>query len=108
MLASTLALATLALSGSAFASIDYGPSSLSTSSPSSSELELTPSSRSSRPRSHADHDSGRLAAVDSSSRHDLDSEIAYKELCYRNLYADVGASLSLSLVLDRRSGRSGS
>ncbi|GAA5857216.1 hypothetical protein JCM9279_004424 [Rhodotorula babjevae] len=59
MLTSTLALATLALSGSALASIGY------------------------------DKDTGRLAAIDSSSKHESEEEVSYKEVCYRNLYADV-------------------
>ncbi|GAA5928928.1 hypothetical protein JCM3775_006684 [Rhodotorula graminis] len=59
MLASTLALATLAFSGSAIASIGY------------------------------DKDTGKLASVSSKNVHDLDEEVEYKEVCYRNLYADV-------------------
>ncbi|GAA5908322.1 hypothetical protein JCM8208_000377 [Rhodotorula glutinis] len=59
MLASTLTLATLAFSGSALASIGYNK------------------------------ETGGLSAIDSSSKHELDSEIEYKEVCYRNLYADL-------------------
>ncbi|GAA5908328.1 hypothetical protein JCM8208_000379 [Rhodotorula glutinis] len=59
MLTSTLALATLAFSGSVLASIGYNK------------------------------ETGGLSAIDTSSKHELDSEIEYKEVCYRNLYADL-------------------
>lgn len=46
------------------------------------------------PAALTDRDTGKLSSVDSFSKHELDSEITLKECCYRNLYADVGASSS--------------